>query len=148
MDPRYGKKSLSPFFLIQSFPNPFVVREWRQKDDGSWHNKTSLHLSSDVSVLEKTIQSLPQEHSPLGYCHQRGLQSTWITQNVYMVNRTFRLVTYSKKNGQDTVSNWQERGWSRHHPRCWRPGLVKGRRTSSFSSYFCHDSSISGYSCG
>ncbi len=30
--------------------------------------------------------------------------------------------------------NWQERGWIRHHPRCWCPGLVEGRRTSSFSN--------------
>ncbi len=42
----------------------------------------------------------------------------------------------------------KERGWIRHHARCWRPGLVEGRRTSSFSSHCCHDSSIPGYSCG
>ncbi len=32
--------------------------------------------------------------------------------------------------------NCQERGWIRHHPRCWRSGLVEGRRTNSFSSHF------------
>jgi len=69
------------FLLVsQVCVTSFVSGKWRRtrRGNGIRRNQESLHLSSDVSVMEETIQSLPQE--------LRTLQpKRWSTENVFGV---------------------------------------------------------------
>ncbi len=47
-----------------------------ENEEGYWNKDTSLYLSPDVSVMEETIQSLPQELRTL---HPKR----WSTENVF-----------------------------------------------------------------
>ena len=67
------------FLLVsQVCVTSFVSGKWRRtrRGNGIRRNQESLHLSSDVSVMEETIQSLPQELRTL---HLKR----WSTENVF-----------------------------------------------------------------
>ena len=56
---KWRKKVSSLFFV--PIPSLSSVCGSGEKEGERWKKEASLHLSSDVSVMEKTIQSLPQE---------------------------------------------------------------------------------------
>ena len=112
-------------------------------------------LLSNRNDKQVRVSLFPRVTLTLQFCLQDR-----ISYSDHVVNKkhlTTDIGSWQNKSGNTVLSadvfhpeqhcNCQERGWIRHHPRCWHPCLVEGHRTSSMSSYISDDTSVPDYSC-
>ncbi len=111
--------------------------------------QTASRVSGDISMISREKQVSFSPSSCWG--HNETLYDVWLLSSVvqeriscadHAVNFRWQITTdigsWQNKAGNagltpdacdpEHLCNWQDRGWIRHHPRCWRPGLVEGRR--------------------
>jgi hypothetical protein len=122
---------------LESSPCPAFSREESKSPSPS--------LRSHSNFVSRPIVSVVQDCRIVSPTHTTNIDFTTVIGSGKNKTGNIGLVTDSFDTDQHC--NCQERGWIRHHPRCWRPCVVVWRQTSSISSYISDSTSVPVYSC-